>query len=386
MVKAAKEQARWWETCNYRSAVVNMLVAMIAVGFGYWASYNTYLMSLDFDNIAKTLQTRFTTNATLACTEASLQHPAEDTVEWWLNSTRENDDSLNLLFYGEAMLGKSCTVRKILDKLSEDKARFFYHMYNRGFDAFVEDLCYPAIIGPDKQKAVYIALAKYAEYMKVHFIDRFNALIVVDFVNYNDTAALEILSKTVRDLNYPIRFVFIASEARAPAIFQRRVDKVRLTEGGDELARNYLREIVGIKDKKQRDSIVQFTGSIFKYLAVVKKVWSRTSGDIEATKQAVHKNIRSEIGFLLDPELYPEVVEICKQLVTKNGILQIKEVTAIVRQNYTEPPKGDTKLSRVQVFEKNLFLVDEELGVVRFQNRAIANFVSSLLEINEAIF
>jgi len=363
------------------------------------ATENTYEQQYPgFDNIAETLQTRFTTHPSIACTSAILQHPAEKIVEWWLYRTLQNN-SLNLLFYGEAMLGKSCTVRKVLDKLSsQQNIRFFYHMYYRGFDEFVTDLCEPAIIGPDKQKAVFVALEKYAKYVQAQLLfrkefyedpnhantklpgkfDRYNALIVLDFVNYNDAAALESLSKTIHDLQHPIRFVFIASEARAPAIFQRRVRQVRLTEGDDELARNYLREIVGMKNTTQIDSIVQSTGSIFKYLDVVKEAWLRTSGDIEATKEAVYEYIQREIGFLLSPSLYPEVVEICKQLVAHNNTLSTRTVDAIVKRNSTAPLQNE-RLTVREVFEQNLFLVDKDKGVVRFQNRATAHFVSLLL-------
>jgi hypothetical protein len=65
------------------------------------------------------------------------------------------------------------------------------HAYRRGFEAFVEELCYPAIIGPDKPEAVELALAKTAEHVKGQLLIR------------------EEFDKEGRDFNYPI-------ESRAP--------------------------------------------------------------------------------------------------------------------------------------------------------------------------
>jgi hypothetical protein len=90
------------------------------------------------------------------------------------------------------------------------------------------------------------------------------------------------LSKEIHDYNFPVRFVFIASEARALTIFRRRVEQVRLVESDDSLAQEYLQQVVGIT---QIQEITQFTGSIFKYLSKVNSVWPHnrigTTADIE---------------------------------------------------------------------------------------------------------
>lgn len=199
----------------------------------------------------------------------------------------------------------------MLDKLAKRKVPVFYHLYKSpsGFAGFVDHLCKPDVIGSDKFQALQIALEKYNETLGelfklareeeerlgygliyADFLQRFtgkNTLIVIDFADgdYNGTDMLAVIAKTTRDFNYPVRFVFIASEARAPSVLQRRVDQVRLVESNNTLAEDYLQQIVKIKDLKQIQDIVQFTGSIFTYLAKVKSVWPQdrpgTSSDVQ---------------------------------------------------------------------------------------------------------
>lgn len=151
----------------------------------------------------------------------------------------------------------------------------------------MEDLCDPAVIGPNKDKAIRIALRKYKDLLGNDFNN--NTLIVIDFASAgNGTDTLAELAKEIRDYNYPVRFVFIASEARAPAIFQRRVEQVRLVESDDTLAQDYLQNVVRIKNQTQIQEIVKFTGAIFKYLSKVQNVWPRdrqgTNADVQGKK------------------------------------------------------------------------------------------------------
>lgn len=206
---------------------------------------------------------------------------------------------------------QTCAVRKVLDKLANQKVPLLYHLYesSSGFAGFVDDLCNPEVIGSDKFQALRIALRKYNETLGQRLklarkeeerlgdgliyaddLQRFtgkNALIIIDFADrdYDGTDKLAVIAKTVRDNNYPVRFVFIASETRTPAILQRRVRHIRLVESNNALAEDYLERIVKIKDLKQIQDIVQFTGSMFKYLTEVKSVWPQdrpgTSSDVE---------------------------------------------------------------------------------------------------------
>jgi len=163
----------------------------------------------------------------------------EEVIEHSLNLTYLYSDSSNLLFYGEAMLGKvgaslfsvhlqTCAVRKVLKTLAKRKVPLFYHLYGsvRGFAGFVDDLCNPDFTGPDKFEALHIALRKYNDtlgeklksasekpggLLNVDFLHTFygkNALIVIDFADgdYNGADKLAIIAKIVRDLNYPVRF------------------------------------------------------------------------------------------------------------------------------------------------------------------------------------
>lgn len=176
-------------------------------------------------------------------------------------------------------------MRKILDKLAIQGVPFLYHLYSseRGFGGFVNDICQPAVVGPDKNEAIRIALKKYSDLVGSH--SRNNTLIVIDFatMEHDGVTVLGSLAKEIRDYNYPVRFVFIASEARAPVTLQRRVRQVRLVEGNNTIAEEYLWKAVRITDPKRIQDIVQFTGSIFKYLSVVKDVWpyDRTGTDAD---------------------------------------------------------------------------------------------------------
>jgi hypothetical protein len=168
----------------------------------------------------------------------------------------------------------------------------------------VDHLCKPDVIGSDKFQALQIALERYNETLGqlyplareeerlgyTDFLQRFtrkNALIVIDFADgdYNGADQLAVIAKTVCDYSYPVRFIFIASEAQAPTILQRRLNQVQLVESNNTLAEDYLKQIVKIKDLKQIWDIVQFTGSIFRYLTKVKSVWPQdrpgTSSDVQ---------------------------------------------------------------------------------------------------------
>lgn len=59
-----------------------------------------------FKTIGETLRTKFSNPSTLSCEDAVLSHTSEEVIERSLNATYLDRQSLNLLFYGEAMLGK----------------------------------------------------------------------------------------------------------------------------------------------------------------------------------------------------------------------------------------------------------------------------------------
>eukprot|EP01127_Copromyxa_protea_P007497 TRINITY_DN173_c0_g1_i17.p1 TRINITY_DN173_c0_g1~~TRINITY_DN173_c0_g1_i17.p1 ORF type:complete len:390 (+),score=39.03 TRINITY_DN173_c0_g1_i17:79-1248(+) len=387
------------ESCTLlRLTLAGVVVALFAMFWtftgplsGYWSGYSAF-KSMEvsqktyeqqypaFETVAETLQDKFHHPPSLSCTNAILQHPLEGVVEKWINLTWARSDSLHLLFYGEAMLGKSCTIRKVLDKLARANVPFFYHTYQSetGFDRFVEDLCDPEVVGPDKLKAFEISMRKYANLVRSHP----NTLLVIDFATTdpNGLRILQTYAKVIHHESYPVRFVFVASEAQAPTTFQasQRIEQVRLTESDDTLARAYLQQYVGIQDEAQLQEITQFTGSIFKYLSEVRSMWPQdrpgTDADVQAAKKAVFSLIRLELGQLLEPSIYPEVIEICKQL-TQHNTLSLSTVYEISKKKGAE---GFQK--RVEhILSQNLFLVDQGSGTVSFQNRATASFMTEYL-------
>eukprot|EP01127_Copromyxa_protea_P007491 TRINITY_DN173_c0_g1_i11.p1 TRINITY_DN173_c0_g1~~TRINITY_DN173_c0_g1_i11.p1 ORF type:complete len:394 (+),score=39.06 TRINITY_DN173_c0_g1_i11:78-1259(+) len=390
------------ESCTPCQAWVTIVIALFAMVWtfsgplsGYWSGYSVY-KSMEvsqktyeqqypaFETVAETLQYKFHHPPSLSCTDAVLQHPLEGVVEKWINLTWARSDSLHLLFYGEAMLGKSCTIRKVLDKLARANVPFFYHTYQseRGFDGFVKDMCAPAVVGPDKLEAFEISMRKYADLVRSP--KRNNALLVIDFAttDLNGLRILQTYAKVIHHESYPVRFVFVASEAQAPTTFQasQRIEQVRLTESDDTLARAYLQQYVGIQDEAQLQEITQFTGSIFKYLSEVRSMWPQdrpgTDADVQAAKKAVFSVIERELGHLLEPRIYPEVVEICKQLIQHNT-LSLSTIYEIAETN-TKGSEGFQKRTEY-ILSQNLFLVDQGSGTVSFQNRATASFMTEYL-------
>eukprot|EP01127_Copromyxa_protea_P007502 TRINITY_DN173_c0_g1_i3.p1 TRINITY_DN173_c0_g1~~TRINITY_DN173_c0_g1_i3.p1 ORF type:complete len:386 (+),score=39.99 TRINITY_DN173_c0_g1_i3:78-1235(+) len=382
------------ESCTPCQAWVTIVIALFAMVWtfsgplsGYWSGYEVSQKTYEqqypaLETVAETLQDKFHHPPSLSCTDAVLQHPLEGVVEKWINQTWTRSNSLHLLFYGEAMLGKSCTIRKVLDKLARANVPFFYHTYQseRGFDGFVEDLCDPEVVGPDKLKAFEISMRKYADLVRSP--KRNNTLLVIDFATTdpNGLRILQTYAKVIHHESYPVRFVFVASEAQAPTTFQasQRIEQVRLTESDDTLARAYLQQYVGIQDEAQLQEITQFTGSIFKYLSEVRSMWPQdrpgTDADVQAAKKAVFSLIRLELGQLLEPSIYPEVIEICKQL-TQHNTLSLSTVYEISKKKGAE---GFQK--RVEhILSQNLFLVDQGSGTVSFQNRATASFMTEYL-------
>eukprot|EP01127_Copromyxa_protea_P020507 TRINITY_DN687_c0_g1_i1.p2 TRINITY_DN687_c0_g1~~TRINITY_DN687_c0_g1_i1.p2 ORF type:complete len:104 (-),score=20.14 TRINITY_DN687_c0_g1_i1:431-742(-) len=82
-----------------------------------------------------------------------------------------------------------------------------------------------------------------------------------------------------------------------------------------------------------------------------------------------------ELGQLLSSTVYPEVVEICQQLIKHNNTLSFSVVEVIAETN-TKGSEGFQKCLKY-IFSQNLFLVDQGSGTVSFQNRATANFKTS---------
>jgi hypothetical protein len=87
--------------------------------------------------------------------------------------------------------------------------------------------------------------------------------------------------------------------------------------------------------------------------------------NVSAAKQAVFHLIRSELGNLLDPNIYPEVTEICKQLKSHSNLSQTT-VSGIINAN-TTPEEFQKHME--YILSQNLFLVDAGSATVYFQNR-----------------
>jgi hypothetical protein len=278
------------DNCAQVFTIISVIVALaICFSFGpaMWGGFvaqNTLTVAKQsyeqqypaFEVIQNTLNSKLSSPPTVSCEEAYLNNPIESIIKNWIRIAAYDTTSINVLFYGEATLGKTCAVRKVLDemKMDSENFQFFYHLYKNttGIAGFVTDLCKPGIIGPDKNEAIDIALRKYNELKKANGSTT-NAIIVIDLAIspiQTDLYALQELAKTTRDYGYKIRFVFIGNDARAPIIFNNRVDKVRLREGPNSLGEEYLQKIVGVSNDTQIKEIVTFTGSIFKYLRIVK--------------------------------------------------------------------------------------------------------------------
>lgn len=99
--------------------------------------------------------------------------------------------------------------------------------------------------------------------------------------------------------------------------------------------------------------------------------------NVSAAKEAVFRLIRSELGDLLRPSIYPEVTEICKQLILHNNLSE-DTVYGLIKANTTTPE--EFQKHREYILSRNLFLVDAGSATVYFQNRATANFITELFK------
>jgi hypothetical protein len=225
------------------------------------------------------LYDKFSSTSNVACRYSILTNPIESTIRDYLYDAAYDLTSINILFHGEAMLGKTCAVRKTLDalkKVDPTNFHFYYYMYDDGtdFSNFVSDLYYPYETGPYSGQALQVALNKYNALRVANNLTT-NALIVIDLSssNLSDLQNLQSLAKAALDREYQIRLVFITSNFVATKMRNYSIKRIHLHEGSDMLAKQYLHTVAGIKDQQQIDEIVKFTGSNFKYLKIVAKPW-----------------------------------------------------------------------------------------------------------------
>jgi hypothetical protein len=104
----------FWTICPTVTTVIILIIALVAPYWLGWSSFKNLEISQKtyeqqwpaFETVGRTLQDKFCQPPTLSCKNAILDHPMEGSIEFWLNYSWSDTDSLNLLFYGEAMLGK----------------------------------------------------------------------------------------------------------------------------------------------------------------------------------------------------------------------------------------------------------------------------------------
>lgn len=103
-----------WTLGTTVPTVVFLFIALFAPYWMGWNGYSTLLFTEKtyeqqypaFQMIGETLRKKFETPSTFSCKGAVLPHPMEEVIERSLSETYLDSESLNLLFYGEAMLGK----------------------------------------------------------------------------------------------------------------------------------------------------------------------------------------------------------------------------------------------------------------------------------------
>jgi hypothetical protein len=86
-----------------------------------------------------------------------------------------------------------------------------------------------------------------------------------------------------------------------------------------------------------------------------------------------HLKILPEFEKWVDKKIYPEIIEVCKEIMKNESILigDFKEITKVKRENF----EGSWQ---EKVLQGNLF--QKENGNLRFQNRATKQFVKEFLE------
>lgn len=105
------------------TTVTTVVVLILAAFAPYWMGWSSHVSRVTaelaaeltseqqypaFETVATTLHDKFTQSPDLTCKDATLRHPIEDTIKNCLNTATMDQTSLNVLFYGEAMLGKVC--------------------------------------------------------------------------------------------------------------------------------------------------------------------------------------------------------------------------------------------------------------------------------------
>jgi hypothetical protein len=99
---------------------------------------------------------------------------------------------------------------------------------------------------------------------------------------------------------------------------------------------------------------------------------------LEVAKRKVSAKIKPEILEWLQEDLYPEVIQVCKEIFV-NGFVSINRF-AVITKVESKHIQGRSRNWQEGCLTGNLFQMDD--GIVFFQNRATRQFVREYLKYN----
>jgi hypothetical protein len=236
------------------------------------------------------------------------------------------------LVHGENGIGKSTAMKKTL--LKNPDLHFLY--IENGIDELVKKLV------PDYdsktshftlEEVIRQSLTDYGDYrrqMKQEKPENFkeNSIIVFDNTNkIKDEIFLQnfkdIIKITLVDNNRPIVFIFLSSEGKGPSILMKNMSRMRVyraKEPSKQLALDYF-ESLEIPKEYYLD-LEGITGSNMKYLKEINSIDKSLSKEeyLKNAKRLVHAKISPEIEKWLKVEVYPEIIDVCKEIIQNNSI------------------------------------------------------------------
>jgi hypothetical protein len=130
--------------------------------------------------------------------------------------------------------------------------------------------------------------------------------------------------------------------------------------------------------KEYYSELEKITGSNLKYLNELTSIDKNLSKEeyLKSAKRLIHSKISPEIKKWIDKKMYPEIINVSKEIMKNESILMedYNEITKIKKQNI----EGRDLNWQDEVLNGNLFQVDDVN--LKFQNRATEQYVKEYLK------
>jgi hypothetical protein len=360
------------------------IVAIVGLIFTYEEKKKKYSFSIQESNVEK-VHAHFKERKISLDAKNQIQNTEiEDLMKNVVDLARRINSIY--LIYGENGIGKSIAMKKTL--LRNPDLDFLY--IENGIDELVK------IFVPDyyskseysSEKVIDNALTDYGDYrrqMKEKQPENFkeNAIIVFDNTDkIKDEKLLQlkdIIKITLVDNKRPIVFIFLSNEGKGTSVLMRKMSVMtvfKAKEPSKQFALDYF-ESCGIP-KEYYSELEKITGSNLKYLNELNQIDKNLSKEefLKSAKRLIHAKISPEIAKWLKVEVYPEIIDVCKEIIQNNSI----STDRFDYLTFTKKKKIEGRDINWQdkVLKGNLFQVDDR--DLTFQNRAITQYVKEYLK------